>query len=89
MSEAHIEQRIREFLYEDSLKETFENLTEQDSLLELGIIDSVKMIELVSFIEQQFGIQVDEEDLIPENFDNIAAMTRYIADRLNGGADGR
>ncbi len=89
MSNRQIEQRIREFLYEENLKDTFENLTSQDSLLEMGIIDSVKMIELVAFIEKEFGIQVDEEDLIPENFDNLEAITGYIIERAGVDSEGR
>ena len=69
---------IINFLYDDSLKEIFDDLNYDDSLLELGIIDSVKMLELINFIEEKFGIKVDEEDLYPENFDSINAIVNYI-----------
>ena len=83
MEKQNIEQQIRDFLYDESMKSVFENLSSQDSLLELGIIDSVKMLDLIAYIEQQFGIQVDDEDLIPENFDNLEAITNYILARKN------
>jgi len=69
---------IINFLYDDSLKEEFEELDYDDSLLELGIIDSVKMLDLINFIEQKFNIEVDDDDLYPENFDSINAIVNYI-----------
>lgn len=71
-------QAIIDFLYDDSLKDEFANLDYDDSLLELGIIDSVKMLDLISFIEKEFDIKVDDDDLFPENFDTINAIVTYI-----------
>ncbi len=69
---------IIEFLYDDSLKDEFDNLDYDDSLLELGIIDSVKMLDLINFIENKFNIQVDDDDLFPENFNSMNAIVYYI-----------
>ena len=74
----NMHQEIVDFLYEDSLKSEFENLDYDDSLLELGIIDSIKMLDLIAFIEKKFDIKVDEDDLYPENFDSINAIVNYI-----------
>lgn len=71
-------QQIINFLYDESLKDEFKELDYDDSLLELGIIDSVKMLDLINFIEEQFGVQVDDDDLYPENFDSINAIVNYI-----------
>lgn len=70
--------KIIDFLYDNSLKDEFKNLDYDDSLLELGIIDSVKMLDLINFIEGNFGIKVDDDDLFPENFDSINAIVNYI-----------
>ncbi|NOX87868.1 MAG: acyl carrier protein [Calditrichaeota bacterium] len=66
------------FLYDESLKDEFAQLDYDDSLLELGIIDSVKMLDLINFIEEKFGIKVEDDDLYPENFDSINAIVNYI-----------
>jgi len=71
-------QQIINFLYDESLKDVFKELDYDDSLLELGIIDSVKMLDLIGFIEERFGVQVDDDDLYPENFDSINAIVNYI-----------
>ncbi|WP_456440759.1 acyl carrier protein [Caldithrix abyssi] len=71
-------QEIINFLYDESLKDEFEGLDYDDSLLELGIIDSVKMLDLIGFIEEKYQIKVDDDDLYPENFDSINAIVNYI-----------
>ena len=70
---------VKNFLYEDHLKEEFDNLKPDDSLLENGIIDSVKMLDLIQFLEEKFKVEVDDEDLYPENFDTLNAIAGYIA----------
>jgi acyl carrier protein len=74
---------VRNFLYDENFKEEFKSLDENESLLEKGIIDSVKMIELISFLEEKYGIKVDDDDLYPENFDTIAAIENYVKNKLN------
>ena len=52
--------------------------TEHD-LLETGVVDSMGVIELTSFVEQEFGISVEPEEIVPDNFRSLGAMTRYVA----------
>jgi acyl carrier protein len=52
---------------------------DQMSLLDEGIMDSVGVMELVAFLEQDFGLTVDDADLIPENLDSVANLVAYIA----------
>ncbi len=70
--------KIVDFLYDDALKDEFAELDYDDSLLERGIIDSVKMLDLIGFIEKEFNIAVDDDDLFPENFDSINAIVRFV-----------
>jgi acyl carrier protein len=48
------------------------------SLLDEGIIDSVGVMELVAFLEQDFGLSIADEDLIPENLDSVDNLVAYI-----------
>jgi len=73
-----MKEKIVEFLYDENLKDEFENLDHDDSLLELGIIDSVKMMDLIEFLEKTYGIEVDDDDLYPENFDSINAIAEFV-----------
>ena len=53
-------------------------LSDDDSFFETGIIDSTGMLELVSFVESQFGIEVADTELIPENLDSINRLVGFI-----------
>jgi len=78
MNAKEIEIEIKKFLLDGSVGSGQSDLDNGESLLERGIIDSVKMLELIEFIESNFKIKVDEDDLIPENFDTIDAIVAYI-----------
>ena len=56
-------------------------LTQDLSLLDSGVVDSLGVLDLVGFIEEQFGIAAQDEDLVPENFDSIDALTRFVEER--------
>ena len=50
----------------------------RDSLMEKGIIDSTGVLELVAFLESNFGFQVEDEELTPDNLDSIEQIAGYI-----------
>ena len=52
------------------------------SLFESGLLDSFALVDLVSALEQGFGIKIPDSDLIPQRFDSIAKIQRYLAGRL-------
>lgn len=55
-----------------------ETLTDDLSLLEAGIIDSTGVLELVAVIEEKYGVQVDDSELVPENFDSLAKIAAFV-----------
>jgi acyl carrier protein len=59
-------------------------LSNDTSLLEGGILDSLSLLRLVVFLEEQFNITVGEADLLPENFDNINTICAYLRAREPG-----
>ncbi len=75
-----IEWAIREYLATHTGRDDVRTLGANESLLESGIIDSATMVGLISFIEEQYGFAVDEEDMVPENFETLAAIARYISE---------
>ncbi len=46
--------------------------------LEEGILDSTNILELVMFVEEQFGITVDDRDVVPANFDSVSRLAAYV-----------
>jgi acyl carrier protein len=57
-------------------------LADTDSFLDKGIIDSTGVLELVAFLEERYGIHVQDRDLIPENLDSIENLERFIGNKL-------
>ncbi len=55
-----------------------EIIADDDSFIEKGIIDSTGIMELIEFVEQTFGITMDDKELIPENLDSLNNLSRFI-----------
>ena len=77
---------IRDFIVENFLfGDSSSGLEDTDSLLEKGIIDSTGVLELVSHLEETYGIKVEDEELIPENLDSIVNVTDFLLRKLPQG----
>ena len=59
-------------------------LTNETSLLDSGILDSLSLLRLVVFLEERFKLTVDEIDLLPENFDSVNTICAYLRARQPG-----
>ena len=80
-----VQVKIRSFIHENFLFGSDVKVGDESSLLEAGVIDSTGAMELVTFLEKEFGIGIDDQDLVPENLDSIAAMTSFVARKLAEG----
>lgn len=70
---------IRRFIAENFLfREEIDSLPEDASFLEAGIIDSTGVLELVCFLESTFGIEIADDEMLPENLDSIRAVSTYV-----------
>jgi len=58
------------------------SLDPNEDLLEQGIIDSLGIMKLVLFLEESYGIQVDDQDITPENFQCLNSMVKYVEQQL-------
>lgn len=74
-----IEAQIRQYVRENFIlgQEDLE-LSDQDSFLESGIIDSTGILELVAFVEESFDIEILDEEMLPENLDSISNAANFI-----------
>jgi len=81
-----VETAVREFLARELGKDVA-RIGNDESLLESGTIDSVGVMRLVAFLEKTYAITVDDDDLMPENFDTIGAIASFI-ERRQAGARG-
>ena len=73
-----ITERVKEFVTANFYVEPG-SLAHDASLLEQGIVDSTGVLEVVSFLEAEFGIEVADEELLPENLDTIGRISAFVA----------
>jgi len=77
---------IREFIVDNFMMgENSGDLDGNGSLLDKGIIDSTGVLELVAFVEETFGFEVEDSDVVPENFDTIDCLASYVQRKSGGG----
>ena len=74
---------IREFIIANFLfGQAGNTLKDDDSFLIGGIIDSTGVLELVGFLETQYGISIDNEELIPDNLDSVNKVASFVRRKL-------
>ena len=74
--------KIREFIIENFLYGETDGLKDDSSFIEEGIIDSTGVLELVEFLEKEFEVSVEDEEIIPENLNSIENTAKYISQKL-------
>ena len=70
--------QIWDFLASNFYIADMKALEDDTSLLDQGIIDSTGVLEVIGFLEETFGIMVDDDELLPENLDSIEGIARYV-----------
>lgn len=74
---------VRSFIEENFLfRDARARLSDNDSLLESGVMDSTGVLELVAFLESRFPIQMADAEIVPENLDSIASIASYVRRKL-------
>jgi acyl carrier protein len=71
-------ERIRHFIGTNFYVPDPAALKDDSSFLDLGVIDSTGVLEVVGFLEQEFEVKVDDMEIVPENFDSIANLVRFV-----------
>jgi len=72
-------EKIRKFIFKNFMfNDNSRVLNDNESFLNSGIIDSTGVLELVSFVEETFNIQVHDDELIPENLDSVVQLVQFI-----------
>ena len=84
-----VKDQVREFIVENFLFGDDADLNDETSFLEEGIIDSTGVLELVTFIENNYSLSVDDDELIPENLDSLSSVVNFIKMKQNGNQAGK
>lgn len=82
-----IEDRVRGFIVEElNWQGSPAQLTDDYPLLEQGVVDSLGIFQIVSLIESEYGVEVQDEELVPEHFGTIAGIARLVEAKRGGQA---
>ena len=74
--------RVHQFVIDEiGWKGSPEDLEADTPLMEMGVFDSMGVFHLISFLEDEFDIEVEDEDLVPDNFASISAIESLVARR--------
>lgn len=85
METTDIEREVREFLVRNFLFGRTEALRDDISLLG-NVIDSTGALELVAFLQDRFGITLEDEDMVPENMESVRNVVAYVKRKLDSKA---
>ena len=81
-----IEASIREFIVNEGGGEAHAGqLTDDFPLLEAHVLDSMGIFDLVTHLEQRYGVEIFDEELVPENFGTVAAIARLVESKRGAG----
>ena len=72
---------IKNFIRTELIYDDEKDFDENTNLIERGIVDSMSLVRLISFIEENYEIQVQDEDIVPENFSSLNKISNFIAER--------
>jgi acyl carrier protein len=81
---SELQSQVRRFILENYLFTDDESaLGLDESLLDRGIVDSTGMLEIIMFIEDELGVTVEDEEMIPENLDSVNRIAAFVAKKKN------
>ena len=69
---------MRELITADEAKD----LKDDDSLFQNEVLDSVSILQLLAFVDAEFDVRIESEDVNPDNFDSIERLARYVKRKL-------
>jgi acyl carrier protein len=74
-----VEDRIRSFVIEElGFGDDPARLTTDYPLLEKGVVDSAGIFQLVSFVEAEYGVEIEDQELVPEHFGTLGGLARLV-----------
>jgi acyl carrier protein len=82
MEQVAIKDLIRQFVMESAQGKGIKEVGDNDSLTESGVIDSLAIFRLVSYLEETIGVHIGDDEIIQDNFRSIADIERFVAAKM-------
>lgn len=81
MSDA-LRQKVRGFIAQRFPTFVAKKLGDSDSLLDSGVIDSLGILDLATYLESELKVQLGDDEMLPENFDSVDSITTFLARKV-------
>ena len=79
-----IEEKIKAYILDNFLFTDDQSaLSIEDSFMEKGIIDSSGILEVIFFLEEEFNVKVEDDEMIPENLDSVRNLVAFVEKKTN------
>jgi acyl carrier protein len=78
-----IKDQIREFVREAAQRKGVTDVTDSQSLIQSGVIDSLGIFRLVSFLEENCKVRIADEEIVGENFETVDDIERFVTTKLS------
>lgn len=75
---SNIKQQVRQFILDNFMMGSAAEVPDDASFMDRHIIDSTGFLELISFVEQSFDIQITDDEMVPENLDSLNNIERFV-----------
>jgi acyl carrier protein len=90
MDDVRIRDAVRDYILQNYLFTADASALRDDvSLMQAGVIDSTGVLELVMFLQERFGIEVADEEMLPENLNSVDAIVAFVRRKSAAPAPGR
>jgi len=73
-----VERKLKHFIAAELMYTEDDDLSSEEPLLGSGIVDSLGIMRLVSYIEEEFGVLVPEEELVPDHFQTVSRLAAFV-----------
>jgi acyl carrier protein len=80
----NIKGTVRDFITKTFYVPDVAALSDDASFLDKGILDSTSVLELTTFLETTFGIEIKDDELVPENLDSLANVESFVKRKIDG-----
>lgn len=78
-----IEKQIRQFILQNLYFVEDNSFSDDASFLETGVVDSMGVMELVAFIQSEFGVTTENHEVVVENFDSVGKLANFVRRKLS------
>ncbi|WAC64097.1 acyl carrier protein [Pseudoxanthomonas sp. SL93] len=78
-SPSTVKTTVRQYIQDNFLMGTAEAYADDASFMDAQLLDSTGFLELVQFLEETYGIKVEDEEMMPDNLDSLDAVARFVS----------